>query len=64
MQRRGTVRQTRTALTVTWQVIVAFVADHANLQPLLQMETFRRCWKAHGNEERTSSKDADNTARR
>lgn len=24
-----------------------------------KMETFRRCWKAHGNNERTSSKDTE-----
>lgn len=29
----------------------------------LQMETFRRCWKAHGNDVRTSSKDADKNAK-
>lgn len=29
----------------------------------LQMETFRRCWKAHGNDVRTSSKDADKDAK-
>lgn len=26
---------------------------------ITKMETFRQCWKAHGNDERTSSKDAD-----
>ncbi|KAF3761674.1 hypothetical protein M406DRAFT_265699 [Cryphonectria parasitica EP155] len=25
-----------------------------------EMEIFRRCWKAHGNDERTSTKDAEN----
>lgn len=28
---------------------------------LLQMETFKRCWKAHGNDQRTSTQDADRT---
>lgn len=27
-----------------------------------EMETFKRCWKAHGNDQRTSTKDADKTA--
>lgn len=24
-----------------------------------EMETFRRCWKSHGNDERTSTKDSE-----
>lgn len=28
-----------------------------------KMETFRKCWKAHGNDQRTSTKDADATAK-
>lgn len=32
-----------------------------NFLPSIKMETFRRCWKAHGNDERTSTKDSDKT---
>lgn len=33
-----------------------------HIEPL-QMETFKRCWKAHGNDQRTSTQDADKTAK-
>lgn len=28
-----------------------------------EMETFKRCWKAHGNDQRTSTQDAGKTAK-
>lgn len=47
-------------MDVSVPLLGRLLADH--VRPLVQMETFRRCWKAHGNDERTSSKDADKTA--
>lgn len=44
-----------------YEISPLFITDI--LTPEIQMETFRRCWKSHGNDERTSTKDSDKTVK-
>ncbi|KAJ0119593.1 hypothetical protein J7T55_013796 [Diaporthe amygdali] len=58
----GDNARTRQAVTTMFSSRRGHLLTSSYIAPL-QMETFKRCWKAHGNDQRTSTQDADSSAK-